>query len=129
MILIVPLIAFLIIAMIMIFTDFIIIINVQTAETHFQPFAYTLFSLFISIMLVYTTFSIYHHGIKKSEGESRKRMVSFLIGITIFIAALINDAIGNIIEIEVLFDTILFILLSLGMLFIGKAFYGKKFEE
>ncbi len=123
---IVPFTIYLAISLLLIFTNYIVVIDAKTADTHFQPVQFALFAIFMISMLGYSAFSIYYFGISKSEGVTKKRMWFFFVGLLLFIGALINDAIGNIIEMEVLFDTLLFILLSLGILFVARAFYGKK---
>ena len=114
------------IALVLAFTDYIIVIDAKTAETHFQPIPYALFAIYVAFMLIYSAFSIYSFGIRKSTGNSRKRMQLFLVGLLLIIGALIIDVLGNIIENEVLFDTLLFVALSSGVIFVAGAFFGKK---
>jgi len=125
----VPLIIALSIAMVLIFTDFIEVIDASTAETHFQPIPFVLFASFVAFMLIYSAISLYYFGIRKAAGDSRKRMQIFFIGLILVISALIVDVIGNIIENEVLFDTLLFGILSCGVIFVAGSFFGKNASE
>ena len=122
----VPLCTSLVISFVLVFTDYIIVIDAKTAETHFQPIPYTLFAIFVAFMLIYSTFSMYSFGIRRSTGNSRKRMQFFFIGLLFIIGSLIIDVLGNIIENEVLFDTLLFGILSCGIIFVAGSFLGKK---
>jgi len=125
----IPLIITLIIFIAIIFTDFIEVIDAATAETHFDPILYNIFAAMVAFLLIYSAFSIYYFGIRKSTGDSRKKMQLFFIGLIFFIGGLIADVIGNIIEIEVLFDTLLFVLLSIGVIFGSLAFIEIKSKE
>lgn len=122
----IPLCVCLVIALVLVFTNYIIVVDARTAETHFQPVPFALFALFVAFMLFYSVISMYSFGIRKSEGNSKKRMEYFLIGLLFVISALIIDVLGNVIENEVLFDTLLFATLSLGVIFVAGAFYGKR---
>ncbi len=124
-----PLIISVTIALVMIFTNYIEVIDATTAETHFEPFTFYLFAFFAAFMLLYSAFSMYHFGIRNNTGESKKRMQYFLIGLIFLIMGLITDAIGNLIEMEVLFDTLLFAFLSIGVIFVTLAFLQKKFSD
>lgn len=125
----VPLIISLAVAMILISTDFIEVKDAATAETHFQPIPFALFAILVAFMLIYSAFSLYYFGIRKNTGSSRKRMQFFFIGLIFIISALIVDVLGNIIENEVLFDTLLFGILSCGVIFVAGSFLGKKAVE
>jgi hypothetical protein len=122
----VPFITAILINMVLIFTDYIIVKNASTAETQFQPIPFALFSVFVALMLIYSAITLYYFGIRKTTGTSRKRMQFFFIGLIFIIVALIVDVLGNIIENEVLFDTLLFGVLSCGVLFAATSFLGKK---
>ncbi len=122
----IPLVISLVITLVLIITDFIIVIDAATAETHFQPIPFALFAIFVAFMLIYSAFTLYSFGIRKTTGNSRKRMQFFFIGLIFIIAALVIDVLGNIIENEVLFDTLLFGVLSCGVLFVATSFLGKK---
>ena len=122
----VPLCISLAISLVLVVTDYIIVIDAKTAETHFQPIPFALFAIFVAFMLIYSAFSMYSFGIRKSTGNSRKRMQLFFLGLLFIIGALIIDVLGNIIENEVLFDTLLFGILSCGVIFVAGSFLGKK---
>ncbi len=119
----------LVIVMVLIFTNYIIVNDATTADTHFEPVPYYMFALFVAITLIYSTISIYQFGIKKNNGEPKKNMQYFFIGLLFLIGGLLIDVLGNFIENEVLFDTLLFAFLSVGIIFITRAFIGKKTSE
>jgi len=123
------LVAFLVIALILLFTNYITVVDSATGATHFQSLQFYLFAIFVAFMLVYSTIPLYRFGIKKNTGETKKRAQFFLIALLFFIGSLFIDAIGNIIEIEALFDTLLFAFISIGILFATRAFYGKKSDH
>ncbi|MFX1339018.1 MAG: hypothetical protein ACFFDK_10445, partial [Promethearchaeota archaeon] len=119
----VPLLISLVISLVLIITDFIEVKDAATAETHFQPIPFALFAIFVASMLFYSAFSLHYFGIRKSTGNSRKRMQFFFIGLILIISALIVDVLGNIIENEILFDTLLFGILSCGVTFVAGSFF------
>lgn len=99
------------------------VIDAVTANTHFDPIIpFLLFALYMGFMLIFSTFALYYFGLSKSKGDSKMRMTFFFIGLLLIILALINEIIGNFIEIEVLFDTILFGLLSGASILFALAF-------
>ena len=111
-----------ILTLLLIFTDFIKVIDIKTSETHFNPIIYYPFAIYIAFILVFSTFSTYYYGIRKSTGESRKRMLLFFFGLLIMLGGLIVDTIGNTIEIEIIFDFLLFCFLSIGISFVTASF-------
>ena len=124
-----PLIISVVIALIVIFTKFFEVVDAKTAETHFDPISLAIFAIFVAFMLIYSAYSLYRFGITKSTGESKKRMQLFFIGLIIVFGAMIADVIGNVVEIEVLFDTLLFALLSVGLIFAALAFIEKEISD
>ncbi len=122
----IPLITLILIVLILIFTDYITVINAATAETHFEPFQFMLYALYIAFMILYSTISLYKFGLKKVTGESKKNMQFFFMGLLFFLGALVIDVLNNIFEYEVLFDTLLFASLAIGVILMARAFYGKK---
>jgi hypothetical protein len=121
-----PLIISIIISLLLIFTNFIEVKEAATATTHFDPIIYNLFALFVAFMLFYSTLVMYIYGINKSTGDPKKRMLLFFVGLLCLISALISDAIGNIVENEILFDTLLFAFLAFGVIFFASSFLRKK---
>jgi hypothetical protein len=115
-----------VISLILIFTDYINVVNPLTAETHFEPLPFYTFALFVAFILIYSIINIYIFGISKNTGESKQRMQSFLIGLLFLFGGLITDLIGNFFENEVLFDTLLFAFLAIGILFVTWALLRKK---
>ena len=111
-----------ILTLLLIFTDFIEIIDIKTSETHFNPVIYYPFAIYVAFILIFSTFSTYYYGIRKSTGESRKRMLLFFFGLLIMLGGLIVDTIGNTIEIEIIFDFLLFCFLSVGISFVTASF-------
>lgn len=121
-----PLVAFLTISLILLFTDYITVVDIATGATHFETLQFSLFAIFVAFVLIYSTVPLYRFGIKKNTGDTKKRAQFFLIALLFFIGSLLIDAIGNIVEIEALFDTLLFAFISIGILWATRAFYGKK---
>ncbi|MFX1275060.1 MAG: hypothetical protein ACFFBP_20740 [Promethearchaeota archaeon] len=112
-----------IISVIIIVVNHIEVKNEVTADTHFNPILpFLLFALYMGFMLIFSTFALYYFGISKNSGDSKMRMIFFFLGLLLIILALINEVIGNFIEIEVLFDTILFGLLSGASILFALAF-------
>jgi len=68
-----------IITLLLIFTDYIEVIDIKTSETHFNPYIFYPFVIYVALILIFSTFSIYYYGIRKSTGESRKRMIFFFL--------------------------------------------------
>ncbi len=102
-----------IISFITIFVDYIKIIDAKTANTHFDPILpFIMFAIYVGFILILSAVALYYFGILKNSGASKKRMMLFFIGLILIILSLITELIGNFIEIEILFDTILFGLLS-----------------
>ncbi|WP_457557253.1 hypothetical protein [Candidatus Harpocratesius sp.] len=104
------------IALLLGISNYIQVIDVHNADTHFDPIIFNIFASFIGIILIYSIFTIYFLGVKKTEGDDRKKMVFFFIGLIFMLFGLIIDAIGNFIENETLFDSLLFGFLSIGNL-------------
>jgi hypothetical protein len=110
----------------LLFTDYITVVDIATGATHFETLQFSLFAIFVAFVLIYSTVPLYRFGIKKNTGDTKKRAQFFLIALLFFIGSLLIDAIGNIVEIEALFDTLLFAFISIGILWATRAFYGKK---
>lgn len=115
-----------VISLILIFTDYIDVINPLTAETHFEPLPFYIFASFVALILIYSIIALYLFGISKNTGESRQRMLSFLIGLLFLFGGLITDILGNFFENEVIFDTLLFAFLAIGIIFTTWALLRKK---
>ncbi|MCP4763781.1 MAG: hypothetical protein GY870_18565 [archaeon] len=117
-----------IISLIMIIIPFIQVNDAATADTLFSPeYPFYAFALFVAFMLIYSAFVLYKFGISKNTGEKKKNMQNFFIGLLFVIGALIVDVIGNFFnELEILFDTLLFAVLSIGVIFTAIAFFGGK---
>ena len=99
-------------------SDYIEVVDVESATTHFEPVPFYIFAIFVASVLIFSTFSIFYYGIRKAEGESRVKMINFFMGLVFMIISLGLDVIGNLFENEVLFDTLLFVSLSIGNVFL-----------
>ncbi|MFX1275061.1 MAG: hypothetical protein ACFFBP_20735 [Promethearchaeota archaeon] len=115
-----------IISVIIVIVDHIEVKNEVTADTHFDPIIpYILFALYMGFMLLFSTITLFYFGILKSSA-SKMRMTLFFLGLILVIVSLVNEVIGNFIENEVLFDTLLFGFLSgATVLFTLSIFRGK----
>ncbi|MCF2138657.1 MAG: hypothetical protein K9W44_01215 [Candidatus Lokiarchaeota archaeon] len=97
-------------------SNYIQVTDIHNAETHFEPIPFYIFASFIGLILIYSIFTTYYLGVKKTKGVDRKKMIFFFIGLICMILGLIMDAIGNFVENETLFDSLLFGFLSVGNL-------------
>lgn len=119
-----------IIILIIIFSDFITVLDEEKSVTSFNPFVLYTYALFIMVMLIHGSYSTYIYGIKHSEGRSRKRMIYFFWGLITLIIGLITESIGNFFpELELLFDLTLFSLIAFGMLLLARVFLAKRQES
>ncbi len=102
-----------IVSAILLFTNYIEVIDAATADTHFNPpLPFIIFALYMACMVITSTIGLFYFGILKTSGASKMRMILFFMGLILIILALISEVIGNTIENEMIFDTILFALLS-----------------
>ncbi|MHA1855201.1 MAG: hypothetical protein ACTSYY_04075 [Promethearchaeota archaeon] len=117
----------LILSIIMAATGYITVNDEINSVTSFNPFVFYPFALYILLMLIYGSFSIYEFGIKRNEGNTKKRMVYFFSGLIILIFALITDSIGNFFpELELIFDLILFSSITIAMILLARVFLLKQ---
>jgi hypothetical protein len=124
-----PFMIFFIVSLILIFSDYIHVIDAITAETVFDLIPFMLYALFVSFMLLINAIFLFKYGIKKVNDASKTRMMTFLWSIIFFILSIISDAIGNFVEAEVVTDTLLFGFISIGVIFMAIAFSSKKIKE
>ena len=89
------------------------------------------YDILLSIVLLVLFFLIssftylYLYGIKRSSGQSRKKMVIFGIGVLINILAVVNNIISNVVSddlLGVIFDVIFFANLALGVIVMSIGF-------
>lgn len=117
----------LIISVILAITNYITVVDEENSVTTFNPLVFYTFALYILLLLIYGTFSIYKFGIKRTEGNAKKRMVYFFSGLISLILSLIIDAVGNFFpEFELIFDLMLFTLMTIGMLLMARVFLSKR---
>ena len=85
------------------------------------------FALYILLLLIYGSLSIYKFGVKRNQGDVKKRMIYFFSGLISLILSLIIDAVGNFFpELELIFDLMLFTLMTIGMLLMARVFLSKR---
>ena len=116
-----------IISAILAVTDYITVINEENSVTSFNPWVFYTFALYILLLLIYGSLSIYKFGVKRNQGDVKKRMIYFFSGLISLILSLIIDAVGNFFpELELIFDLMLFTLMTIGMLLMARVFLSKR---
>ena len=100
----------------LIFSDYIEVNDPVTATTSFDLLPFLAYVIFVVIVLTFTMISILQYGIRKNTGASKKRMELFFLGLICFLIGMIVDVIGNsFVELETLFDTLLFVFITIGV--------------
>ena len=117
----------LIISVILAVTNYITVIDEENSVTTFNLLVFYTFALYILLLLIYGSYSIYKFGIKRTKGDAKKRMVYFFSGLISLIISLLIDAVGNFFpEFELIFDLMLFTLMTIGMLLMARVFLSKR---
>ncbi len=115
------------IAVAMIISEWISVVgdNIDTME--YVGNIFIIFAIYIGTILIYSMYILYFEGIKKNEGETKTHMISFFLGLGWMLLGLIIEGIGANIEGNCdLFDLLLFLFLSIGVIFMSRAFFNKK---
>ncbi len=111
----------------MIFTDWILVQNDDIKTLDYVDWVFYIFSIYIASMIIYSAISLYWNGIRKSEGKSKRNMIFFLIGLGFMFLGLVTEGVGGVVKgLADLFDLLLFLNLSGGVIFMARSVLAKK---
>lgn len=99
------------------FYDFITIISGDQVNTQAEMIP-TLLLLILSVLyfIIRSIVGIYRFGIRKTEGERKKKMITFFMGLIISLAAIIINVLSNILDDPIgVLDVFFFGILALAM--------------
>ncbi|UYP47149.1 hypothetical protein NEF87_003434 [Candidatus Lokiarchaeum ossiferum] len=120
---IIPLVVTLVISGFMIFSDWIYVENTDISTMDYMDAIFFSFAGYIGVMIILTMLNLYIFGIRKSSVDVKRKMWFFFSGLCFMLLGLIVEGIGGIFEGFVeLFDILLFMMLSIGVLLMAKAF-------
>lgn len=107
----------------MIFSDWIYVENTDISTMDYMDAIFFSFAGYIGVMIILTMLNLYIFGIRKSSVDVKRKMWFFFSGLCFMLLGLIVEGIGGIFEGFVeLFDILLFMMLSIGVLLMAKAF-------
>ena len=88
------------------------------------------FAGYIAFMLLYSLVTLYIFGIRKNTGKSKQYMWSFFLGLVFMVLGLVTEGLGSAIEgLAGLFDMLLFVCLSIGVIFMALSLLRKKNKD
>lgn len=107
----------------MIFSDWIYVENNDISTMDYKDTIFFSFAAYIGMMIILTMLNLYIFGIRKSPADVRKKMWFFFSGLCFMLLGLITEGIGGAVEgLVALFDILLFMFLSIGVILMAKAF-------
>ena len=111
-------------------SDWILVQNNDiTTMEYFMPI-FIAFAGYIAFMLLYSLVTLYIFGIRKNTGTSKQYMWSFFLGLVFMVLGLVTEGLGSAIEgLAGLFDMLLFVCLSIGVIFMALSLLRKKNED
>ena len=115
---------------ILIFTDWIFVQNNDLVNMDYADLQFLSFALYIAVMIIYSISRLYLGGIKKTEGNSKKRMQIFLAGLIFALLGLIMEAMDSIFKgYGELFDLLLFSCLTSAIFLMALTFLLKNLYD
>ena len=107
--------------------DWISVENDDITTMDYDMPVFIAFAGYIAIMLIYSLISLYLFGIRKNSGKSKRYMWFFFIGIVFMLLGLVTEGLGSAFEgLQGLFDMLLFVCLSIGVIFMALSLLRKK---
>ena len=118
------------ISILLISTDWIHVENNDLVNMDYSDLQFIIFALYIAIMLVYSIMRLYTGGVKKTEGNSKKRMQIFLTGLIFALLGLVMEALNSLFKgYGELFDLLLFSCLTTANAFMSLTFLLKNLAD
>ncbi|QEE16591.1 hypothetical protein DSAG12_02421 [Promethearchaeum syntrophicum] len=115
------------ISIILFVSDWILVQNEDITTMEYYMPVFIAFAGYIAFMLIYSSITLYIFGIRKNTGKSKQYMWFFFIGLVFMILGLVTEGLGSAIEgLAGLFDMLLFICLSIGVIFMALSLLRKK---
>ncbi len=107
----------------MIFSDWLYVEDNDISTLDYQDAVFYGFAGYIGMMIIGSMVNLYVSGIKKSSLESKRKMWFFFCGLVFMLLGLITEGLGGLFEgMAVLFDILLFLCLSIGIVLMARAF-------
>ena len=111
-------------------SDWILVQNDDITTMEYKMPVFIAFAGYVAFMLIFSLVTLYIFGIRKNTGKSKQYMWSFFLGLVFMILGLVTEGLGSAIEgLAGLFDMLLFICLSIGVIFMALSLLRKKNED
>lgn len=111
----------------MIFMDWVYVTGGDISTLDYNMIVFGPFAGYVAFMLIFSMIKLYWFGIRKAKGKPKLSLWSFFTGLTFMLLGLVIEGLGSAFEgYEVLFDILLFLSLSLGVLFMALSLLRKK---
>ena len=111
-----------------VFLRFITIVDLEVVNTQIDMLPLAIIIASTLLFLLITAFDLYYHGIRHVQGQQRKNMMTFFIGLLTAIGSIILTIIANILEdqaIGAVFDVLFFSTLAVAIVLMAIGFGGK----
>jgi hypothetical protein len=111
----------------MIIMDWVYVTGDDISTLEYNMIVFGPFAGYVAFMLIFSMIKLYWFGIRKASGKPKLSLWSFFTGLTFMLLGLVIEGLGSVFEgYEVLFDILLFLSLSLGVLFMSLSLLRKK---
>jgi len=120
----------LIISILLFVSDWILVQNDDITTMEYYMPVFIAFAGYVAFMLIYSLITLYIFGIRKNTGKSKQFMWSFFFGLVFMVLGLVTEGLGAAFEgMAGLFDMLLFVCLSIGVIFMALSLLRKKNED